>query len=89
MAKTSTELPRDIQSKLHDIADEAGERVARGDMVEIDYGISTSNLQPCICDRYSKDLGDGNFKFWNRPEPECKFKHIAPLPAPFTVHLDE
>lgn len=87
MATATKELPRDLQSKLHDIADEAGERVAMGDIVEVEYELPELGhpMQRCICGRFSKMLPDGSVKFWNRQDENCQYSHVTPLPAPFVI----
>lgn len=84
MAKANTELPRDVQSDLHDMADEFGEKIARGTMVQLEYSIDEAP-QLCTCKRYSKRMPDGRVKFANEPDPDCKYTHLTPLAKPFSV----
>ena len=87
MAKTSTELPRDIQSELHDIADKAGERVAMGQMVEIEYLTPAVKdaLQRCVCVRFSKIETDGRVAFTNWQDPNCQYQHLTPLVEAYSI----
>jgi hypothetical protein len=86
------EIPRDLQSDLHDMADKMGEKVARGQLVEIDYKTAQASVeegdepfQLCTCDRYSQVKGDGTVVFWNEPDLDCEYKHLQPLPAIFHI----
>lgn len=87
MAKTSTELPREVQGHLHDIADKLGEQVARGEVVEVVYAKQNGLddvYEECLCRRYSAKK-DGFIHFWSETDPECRYDHLAPNPPPFKI----
>ena len=95
MAIVDTELPRDVQSKMHDVVDEVGEQVARGELVTINVGSRPADLDTvgfitqCTCKRYSKRLPDGMVEYWNKPDPGCKYTHPAALAEPHKIHIAE
>jgi len=91
MVQQSKELPRDIQSKLHDAADEAGEQVAMGTVLMIDYvGPENPHLKAyseCTCKRYSERKAKDKVFFWNEPDPDCEYLHLQPLPMSHVINL--
>lgn len=78
MANASKELPRSVQSDLHDMADKVGEAVAKNEMVEVTYAAQhgLENYSACTCTRYSA-LQDGMIHFWVEEDPECKYVHLG------------
>lgn len=91
----TSELPRDIQSKLHDRIDEIGEKAARGDLVAIKGARQSEtvtdgprpSVNVCICKRYSDEADSGSVSFWNVQDPNCSYRHLQPLPQPHTIKL--
>lgn len=85
-------LPTQVQSDLHDMADALGERVARGDMVEVSYDTTPNKTQPplgvvCTCTRYSEETAKDTYLFWADGDPKCRYMHLQPLPEPFTIKV--
>ena len=91
MANTPKELPRVVQSDLHDVADDIGERIARGQMIEIatDKQLSGSDLVlTCTCHRFCAKGSGKAVVYWDEPDPNCKYVHLAPpRTTPYTVPL--
>lgn len=91
MAKPSSSLPRDLQSDLHDLADDFGEKIARDAMIQMDYtGPSSFNVEPgkkCTCERYSRLEDDGYATFWHASDPNCEYLHLQPLPQAYRIRL--
>ena len=84
MAIATKHLPRDIQSKLHDVADRVGERVAKGEMLDLD---ASKPGEKCSCERYSVLKEDKEVAFWTKADPECLYMHLQPLPKPYSITL--
>ena len=82
------DIPRELQSEMHDMADEIGEKVAKGELIEMDGSPSFPYPQftECICKRYSRKLHDGRIYFENVVDPDCEYIHLAPLPHRFAIH---
>lgn len=90
MVKPSSDIPRVVQSDLHDIADELGEKIATGQLITIDHQrpADVSPYDRCTCGRYSMRNADNKVVFWNEPDPNCKYVHLAPLkPQEYVVPL--
>lgn len=90
MAKAVSGIPRDLQSDMHDLIDELGERVAREEMVNVAFAPSGPDIRDfrsslCICKRYSMKLNDGAVKYWNEMDPHCPYTHPVPLADEFTI----
>jgi len=82
MANTPKDLPRVVQSDLHDAIDKLGEQVARGELVEIEtkrdpFSPYKVNADRCVCKRYSERNGDV-VTYWEERNPLCKYVHLAP-----------
>lgn len=81
-------IPRDLQSDLHDKADEIGESVALGTLVTIEPTLPVETDEEahiCTCKRYSKKVMYGYVEFWSEADPACKYTHITPLPQPYSI----
>ena len=89
MAQLMKELPRDLQSDLHNMADKIGERVALNEMVEVSLAghIIDKPQIKCTCNRYSERIDGEYVKFWNVSDPDCQYIHLQPLPRQHTIHL--
>lgn len=61
MAELPTELPRDLQSDLHDMVDRFGEQAARGELVTINYDERDEDfVGPFSCEECGKS-GAGTY----------------------------
>lgn len=80
---------------LHDMVDQIGERVARGETIA-DFVIpelhdvvdgSDDTMAKCVCSRYSARRGAEFVHFWTEQNPDCKYIHLQPLPNPYTIKI--
>lgn len=87
------EIPRDLQSDLHDKIDSLGERAARGELVEVVTGVpflpGVGKAEICTCVRYSqRDPDDPQYvAFWYKEDPNCEYIHPAPFPSHHRIKL--
>lgn len=89
---TPKDLPREVQSDLHDMVDELGERVAMGELVDISYEIAGTGLDSkwlrCTCRRYSQaDRYENIVNFRYETDADCQYDHLQPLPMDHSVRV--
>lgn len=76
---------------MHDAMDQIAEKVARGELVEINYaGPESPSLKSgtkCSCHRYSELKDDDYVVFWNEADPDCEYIHLQSLPEVFRIKL--
>lgn len=89
MANPLLPIPREVQSDLHDMADEIGEQIARGTLVDLSAERQTSlgnyEVLICTCMRMAQRVGTTHVKYWYEADPDCKYIHLANPPEIFTV----
>jgi hypothetical protein len=89
LASSDLTLPREVQSDLHDLADEMGEQIARGTFlkVTVEKPIPEGNYEElvCTCLRFSQRISDTEVKYWYEDDPDCKYIHLAKPTGSFTV----
>lgn len=83
------EIPRDLQSDLHDKADEFAEQIAEGKLIALRAKLNRveggpeepylRSYEECTCSRYSEKKPDGTVYFWAEADPDCRYVHLAPL----------